>query len=450
MNVAVILAGGVGSRLGASVPKQFFQVAGKTVIEHTVDVFERNGRIDEIAIVIHPLYVDFMEQLTLKNTWKKVTRILKGGEERYFSSLAAIRAYEGVPDACLIFHDAVRPLIGQQVIHAVTDALQRYNAVAVAVPATDTIFQVNPEGTLITDIPSRKLLRRGQTPQAFRLHTISKAYGLALRDPHFVCTDDCGTVIQYLPDEPIYVVPGEESNLKLTYKEDAFLLDTLFQLRSHAVPETMDYSRLKDKVMVVFGGSSGSGQQLVRMAAAHGARVFPFSSAGTDISRWDAVDKAFAEVSAQTGGRVDCVVNMAAMQANAPLASMDRERINTIIATNYNGMVHVASAAYPYLQRSRGQLLLCIYSSNIQWKAFCSLCSSTKAATVGFMQALAQEWEADGIRVNAITPERIDNPMWIRNFGIEPENTLLSDETLAGASLQTLLSEATGRVVNVK
>ena len=71
MNIAVILAGGVGSRLDSSYPKQFFKVAGKTVIEHTVDVFERNERIDEIAIVINPAYITTIEEIVLKNSWRK-------------------------------------------------------------------------------------------------------------------------------------------------------------------------------------------------------------------------------------------------------------------------------------------------------------------------------------------------------------------------------------------
>ena len=90
MNVAVILAGGVGSRLDSSHPKQFFKVAGKTVIEHTIDVFEGNGLIDEIAVVMNPAYMATMEEIVLKNGWRKVKKLLKGGSERYYSSLAAI------------------------------------------------------------------------------------------------------------------------------------------------------------------------------------------------------------------------------------------------------------------------------------------------------------------------------------------------------------------------
>jgi 2-C-methyl-D-erythritol 4-phosphate cytidylyltransferase len=73
-------------------------------------------------------------------------------------------------------------------------------------------------------------LQRAQTPQGFRLQTIAAAYRLALQDPAFASTDDCGIVVKYLPDDKVFVVRGEESNMKLTYKEDIGLLDTLFRL----------------------------------------------------------------------------------------------------------------------------------------------------------------------------------------------------------------------------
>ena len=105
-NIAVILAGGVGSRSGLGTPKQFFKVAGKTVIEHTVNVFDNHHLIDEIAIVTNPLYNREIEDMVLRNKWKKVKKILAGGKERYESSLAAINAYADDPECNLIFHDA--------------------------------------------------------------------------------------------------------------------------------------------------------------------------------------------------------------------------------------------------------------------------------------------------------------------------------------------------------
>ncbi len=450
-NVAVILAGGTGSRLGASTPKQFFKVAGKMVIEHTIDVFEHHRSIDEIAIVVHPDYMDKMEEMVLKNHWSKVKKILKGGAERYHSSLSAIRAYDSDSEVNLIFHDAVRPLVTHQIIDDVIAALEKYNAVDVAVAATDTIIQVDDKGKCIAHIPDRNLLRRGQTPQAFRLATIKRAYELALKDPQFKSTDDCGTVVKYLPDERVYVVQGDESNMKLTYKEDVFLLDKLFQLRTFETPRIDSLDMLKDKVLVVFGGNSGIGAEVVRMASEHRARVFSFSRSmtGTDIADFEQVESALAKVSEQTG-RIDYVVNSAAILSKEPLMTMERSLISAVITTNYNGMVNVAMAAYPYLKASHGQLLLFTSSSYTRGRAFYSLYSSTKAAVVNFMQAIAQEWEPEGIRVNVINPERTNTPMRTKNFGIEPEDTLLKACEVAEASLRTLISNTTGEVIDVK
>lgn len=451
MNIAVILAGGVGSRMGYGTPKQFFKVAGKTVIEHTIDAFETATQIDEIAIVINEAFIGQLEEIVLKNSWKKVKKILRGGSERYMSSLSAIQAYEQYDDCNLIFHDAVRPLVNHRIIEDVIKALKKYNAVDVAVPATDTIIEVNETGELISKIPNRKLLRRGQTPQGFKLSVIRKAYEKALQDPDFISSDDCGTVIKYLPDEPVYVVEGEESNMKLTYKEDTFLLDKLFQLKSSELHMAKDFAELKDKVIVIFGGNSGIGLEMVKMAEKNGAKVFPFSrsSTQTDVSNRADVRKALQQVYEQTK-IIHYVVDSAAILSKEPLASMDEDFIETIIKTNYNGMVNVSIESYPYLKESRGQLLLYTSSSYTRGRAFYSIYSSTKCAAVNFMQAIAQEWENDGIRVNVINPERTKTPMRVKNFGIEPDNTLLKAEVVAEVSLRTLLVDFTGQVIDVK
>ena len=123
----------------------------------------------------------------------------------------------------------MRPLVSQRIINDVAEALHHHHAIDVAIPATDTIIDV--EGDFIHSIPERSRLKRGQTPQAFAITTIREAYDKALKDPQFKVTDDCGVVKKYLPDQPIFVVNGEETNMKLTYKEDTYIMDKFFQLR---------------------------------------------------------------------------------------------------------------------------------------------------------------------------------------------------------------------------
>jgi len=419
------------------------------VVEHTIDVFERNQHIDEIAIVSNPALVADFENIVLRNKWRKVKKILKGGAERYYSSLSAITAYQN-EDANLIFHDAVRPLVSQRIIDDVVKALDTHRAVNVAVPSADTIIEV--DGDFITNIPDRSRLRRGQTPQAFDRQLISDAYDKALKDPNFRTTDDCGVVRTYLPEEPIFVVRGEESNMKLTYREDTYMMDKLFQLKSTEPNDVqIDAESFRGKVAVVFGGSYGIGKNIVEMLEQSGAHVHSFSRGAThtDVGDDRQVAEALAAVE-QKEGHIDYVINTAGVLNREPLASMEYDTILKAVQTNYMGTVNVALRARPYLQRTRGKLIFFTSSSYTRGRAFYSIYSSTKAAIVNFVQAVAQEWDADGISINCINPERTKTPMRQQNFGVEPDETLLMPERVAEATLRTLLTDCTGQVIDVR
>jgi 2-C-methyl-D-erythritol 4-phosphate cytidylyltransferase len=449
-NTAIILAGGKGVRMGRKHPKQFLKIAGKKVMEHTLDVFESHPEIDEIAIVSNPDYIRDVEEILVNNNYTKAKKILAGGAERHDSSLAAIKAYEG-DDVNLIFHDAVRPLVSHRIISDCIKALKDYDAVDVAVKTTDTIIRVKDK--LIENIPNRDYLNNGQTPQAFKWHTINAAYEKALKDPDFKVTDDCGVVKEYLPDEEIYVVEGDGDNMKLTYEEDIFLLDKLFQLRSIAHTKaalTAESKKgLKDKTVVVFGGSYGIGKDIVDLCKSHSASVYTFSrsTTNTDVSNIEDIQEALDSVF-QEEHKIDFVINTAGVLDKQPLHSMDYETIQNSIAVNYLGSAAVAKESFQYLRETNGTLLLYTSSSYTRGRSLYSLYSSSKAAIVNFVQALSEEWES--VKVNCINPERTKTPMRVRNFGQEPDHTLLRSEQVAVASINTLFSDFSGQVIDVK
>lgn len=221
-HIAIILAGGSGRRMGGALPKQFLKVNNRTILEYTIDNFERAECIDEIAIVTHPDYVNEMQEIIAANPWKKVANILLGGKERTDSTLSALRAYTTDDDRLLI-HDGVRPLVSQSIITNVCSALAEFDAVNLAIPAIDTIIEVK-DGVMVA-APRRNLLRQVQTPQGFKRETLAKAYEQALADPDFMATDDCGVVFKYHPATAIKIVEGETSNIKITYKEDLDFLE---------------------------------------------------------------------------------------------------------------------------------------------------------------------------------------------------------------------------------
>lgn len=454
MNIAVILAGGIGSRLGIEKPKQFMKMAGKTVLEHTVEIFQKHEKIDEIAIVVNHNYLHDVDEMVLSNHWNKVKKVLNGGSERYESSLVAIESYSsnvGIEDANIIFHDAVRPMVSNRIIDETISALQTYDAVDVAIPSADTIIEIDKTKKFISDIPNREYLNRGQTPQGFKYHIIKEAYEKALKDSDLKATDDCGIVRKYLPDVQIYVVKGEEQNIKLTYPEDVYVLDKLFQIRNTLINNNINLLDLNGKVIVVFGGNSGIGLDIVRIARENGAKCYAFSrsTTNTDIRNRTSIREALCKVYS-TEHKIDYIINTAAVLNKEPIMHLTEGTINQIIDINYKGMVYITVEAYEYLKETNGQILHFTSSSYTRGRANYALYSSTKSAVVNFVQAIAEEWQTDHIKINCINPQRTKTPMRTANFGIEPEHTLLDSATVARISLKTLLSNCSGEVVDIK
>jgi 2-C-methyl-D-erythritol 4-phosphate cytidylyltransferase len=451
--VAVVLAGGTGSRVGLDRPKQLLKVAGRTLIEHTVEALHGCPEIDEIIVMMAPDHVEEARELLLgRPTLPKLSRVLPGGADRNASTRAALPAL-GDEECNVLFHDAVRPLLPRGVVSACVAALRDYAAVDVAIPSADTIVRVDDAGC-IADIPDRSRLRRGQTPQGFRLSTIRRAYELAAADPDFRATDDCGVVLRYLPDVPIYVVPGDEVNLKVTYPIDLFLADKLFQLASHtARPRTAAEleEALHGRTVVVFGGSYGIGADVSRLADEAGCRVFAYSrsTTGTYVERPDTVRAALADAAGRAG-RIDAVVVTAAELATGPLTAMSDADVRRQLDVNLFGSATVARESEPYLRESRGHLVLFTSSSYTRGRADYALYSATKAAVVNLAQALADEWSPAGIQVNVVNPERTRTPMRERAFGDEPAETLLKSEAVALTVLDLLTSEMTGHVIDVR
>jgi ribitol-5-phosphate 2-dehydrogenase (NADP+) / D-ribitol-5-phosphate cytidylyltransferase len=450
--IAVILAGGTGTRVGLEKPKQLLKVAGKTILEHTIEAFEDSPVIDEIIVLMASGWVPEATDVIEKAGFTKVSRVMAGGATRNDTTMVALGAV-GEDDCNLLFHDAVRPLVEHRIIRECVEALATYRAVDVAIPSADTIIEV-ADGVIVT-IPARDGLRRGQTPQAFRASTIRQAYAHARNDPNFTATDDCSVVLRYLPDEPIYVVEGSERNIKVTHPIDVFLVDQLFRLGTHSTPREKDPAiyadRMKGRTLVVFGGSYGIGAEIADVARELGAQVFSFSRSqtGTAVQDPAAVAAALAEAHEQTG-RIDYVVVTAGVLHRSALTESSEEVIRESIDINLTGPVLIAQASARYLTQSKGQLLLFTSSSYTRGRAGYSLYSSTKAAVVNLTQALAEEWNTLGIRVNCINPERTSTPMRTNAFGAEPGESLLSARTVALSSIDVLVSDESGHVMDVR
>jgi len=451
-NVAVILAGGVGARMGFEIPKQLIKIAGRPILEHTVAAFQRHPAVDEIIIMMARGHLDAVHALVRSGGYDKVTQVHEGAETRNGTTLRALDAI-GDADCKILFHDAVRPLVSARIITECYDALDRYDAVDVAIPSADTIIEVTDEGT-IRNIPPRATLRRGQTPQAFRASVLRRAYAAASREPGFVATDDCTVVLRFLPEVPIWVVEGDDRNMKVTEPIDVYIADKLYHLTNQQAPSRSlpaDSRSLSGKTVVVFGGSYGIGKDIADLARQHGADVFAFSrsSTGTHVERRKDIAAAVAGVLAATD-RIDMVVNTAGVLPRGPLTETSEEAVYEATEINYFAPIFIAQEFFPHLAKTKGSLLLFSSSSYTRGRSGYSLYSSAKAAVVNLTQALAEEWAPYGVRVNCINPERTGTPMRTRAFGQEPVDSLLDSMAVARHSVEALVSEETGQLIDIR
>jgi ribitol-5-phosphate 2-dehydrogenase (NADP+) / D-ribitol-5-phosphate cytidylyltransferase len=447
-NLAIILAAGMGSRFKQDMPKQFAKVSGKTVIEHTIRVFDSHSNIDGIFVIITPAFYDYFMELYKSNSWKKVKKVLNGGGTRQQSSYIGINACED-ENTNLIFHDAARPFITHRIIDNVIDALNKYDAVDVAIPSSDTIIEIN-DAKEITKIPKRKYLYRGQTPQAFDYKIIKKAHDLALKDKKADFTDDCGLVLNYELSK-VYVVNGSDVNIKITHPIDTYIADKIYQVQMTNL-DNIDISKLdlKNKVIVIYGGNRGIGRAIEQICHDKNASVYCFSRRNScDITNSNDIKNSLSEVN-KKHKKIDIIINTAAILKLGKLAEDNSQEIDYQIRLNYSANLYVAKESYQYLRKTKGLLLFFTSSSYTRGRALYSLYSSSKAAVVNLTQALSEEWMQDGIRVNVICPERTATAMRSENFGYEDPNTLLDPKKVAAKTIALFNMDITGQVIDVR
>lgn len=451
-NIAVILSGGSGSRFGGALPKQFTKLAGKAIIEYTIDVFQNSNDIDEIFIVAQSQHINRTWDIIKRNKWSKVTKVVTGGSERFDSTHSALMALKDYNEnSNILFHDAVRPLVNQKIISNCIDALKDFEAVDVVISSADTLVEVYDDGC-IANIPNRSHMRRGQTPQAFKLYTIQLAYQKAVELNRSVFTCDCGVVRGMLPQVRVATVEGSERNIKVTHPVDLFIAEKFLQ-SAHDIKfkdgDSLEF--LKGKNLVIFGGSSGIGLEMHNIATLYGANVEVASRSfnNIDICNLESLKEYLQGVNEKLG-HIDYIVNTAGLLIKKPIDTLSMDEISSLIGINYTGAVNVSIAAKPFLLASTGMLMNFTSSSYTRGRALYALYSSTNAAIVNFTQALADEWSIENIRVTCINPERTATPMREANFGIEPPDLLLSACEVALTSLKVLSSKKTGIIVDVR
>lgn len=232
MNFAVILAGGIGSRMGnTDTPKQYMELGSKPIIIHTVEKFFVSDRFKHVIVLTPASWVDHTANLIRKSLGEtEKISVIEGGSTRnetLYNAIKFIEANYGIDDdTVIVTHDAVRPFVTHRIIEENIDAAQKYGACDTVVPATDTIVE-SEDGQLISQIPERKKMYQGQTPQSFKAKKLKALYESLTDDEKEILTDACK--IFSMKGKPVYLVKGEVSNIKITYPFDLKIAKTMLK-----------------------------------------------------------------------------------------------------------------------------------------------------------------------------------------------------------------------------
>ncbi len=223
MIFGAILAGGVGSRMKiADRPKQFLPLGEKPILIHTLEKFLLCTRFEKVYLGVHEKWVLHAKDLVKKYISEpERVEIVEGGKDRNATIMNIIdgieKAYGESPDHIIVTHDAVRPFVSIRIIEENIDAALRYGACDTVIPATDTIVR-SDDGTLISEIPERRLMYQGQTPQSFNMSLLKKTYDSLSSEQRAILTDACKICV--VGNIPVSLVNGDVANMKITSIED--------------------------------------------------------------------------------------------------------------------------------------------------------------------------------------------------------------------------------------
>ena len=219
---AIILLAGRSERFSSNTKKQFFPINGKPLIYYTISSFEKADKIDEITLVSQKEDQAEIEKINAKYNFKKIKRIVEGGETRNESVNHGIKSLDLEDNDIVLIHDGARPLVPTKVINDMIAKLDKYEAVTAAIKVEDTIG-VSASGDKIESFEDRNKLYRIQTPQGFRYKLIKKAHKSCNKN----VTDDAQLALALSKD--VGIVIGDKRMNKITTIEDINNLETIIK-----------------------------------------------------------------------------------------------------------------------------------------------------------------------------------------------------------------------------
>ena len=237
MAIAIVLAGGKGSRMNSEIAKQYMNICGKEVLYYSLKTFSESQYIEGIVLVTRKEDIEYCRQdIVKKYQIDKVFSIVAGGKERYDSVFSGLSEIDDDYQGLVMIHDGARPFVTQEMIEASVNTANECGACTVGVPVKDTIKIVDENGVGV-ETPDRSRLYQIQTPQTFKCSLLKKAYSKLYMDTNNKITDDTMLLEQYLGVQS-KVIKGAYENIKITTSEDLEIAEKFVEKISKKVLTT--------------------------------------------------------------------------------------------------------------------------------------------------------------------------------------------------------------------
>lgn len=235
-NDVILLAGGIGKRMGAEIPKQFIKVKDKPIIVYTIEKFQKNANIDEIVVVCVKDWADYVRELVKEYSLTKVKWIIEGGKTGHDSIRNGVFFLRDKiePEDFVVIHDAVRPILPQKAIDEVLRVAHENGNASSSIVCHPPIVYTEDKISGIKDV-DRDHVMLTASPQAYNYAQVLQCYEKAEEDGKHDFTFTSSLLIAY--GERVYFAKGTTSNIKVTQKEDLALFEALI-----SVPEDLLYS----------------------------------------------------------------------------------------------------------------------------------------------------------------------------------------------------------------
>ena len=424
-NIAIILAAGIGNRFGDEIPKQFIILHGRRVIDYSIKTFINHKDIDETIIVCHPEWIK-----KIKLEYPNI-KIIEGGKTRKDSSYNGLLACPKNTKNVLI-HDAARPFIDKNIISDCISELKKYDAVDTVIPSSDTIVEVTNKE--ITNMPIRDKMFLGQTPQCFDYKLILEAHNKFKGET----TDDIR--LAKAMGIKCKTVNGSTFNFKLTNQPDVYLAERISQIQTHKNDDAIP--KLKNKNVLIFGGTGGIGSATGKLLEKYGATVEYLGKNDVDFLSQEIPEIYFKK-------KYDIIIHSSGIFKKISFKKSTLKDWDDIFSVNLRSCFITAKMASKTLNNP-GWLIFIGSSSSNRGRENQSIYASSKAGLINLTQSLSIELGNQGIRVNCINPPRTDTKMRHNAFPNENKDLLARPSEVANDIIQYCFGDETGHIINLK